>query len=231
MDKKIWITIFLVLVIPLFVGGYFLYPKDAKTLLSVAGEGKAKAVPDLVSFTITYAGNGTSTTSALADENKVKQQIISLLASAYGVNQSDIQVSFPSVGVNASSSGGLNYQVANTLNVNFRKLASLDEAISKLYETNKLSIANLIFTTNNARDLEDEAIKDAVKDGELRAAKIAQAGNKKLGKLVSITAQQTQAVGSVSVEANMVKTNTTSGTSNPGQIEITRNVSLVYELK
>ena len=233
MDKKIWLIILSLLIIPLLAGGYLFFSKNSTTILNVAGEGKAKAAPELASFTITYAGNGTSASNALSDEKVVNQQIINLLGSQYGVTQSDIQVSFPNVGVNASSSGGINYQAANNLSVNFRKISSLDEAISKLYQTNKLSISNLIFSTDNARNLEDEAIKGAVKDGEIRAEKIAQSTGKKLGKLLSVTAQQTQAVGSISVEATKTQqtTGTTSATFSPGQIEITRTVNLVYELK
>lgn len=189
-------------------------------LLSVVGEGKVKANPEFAQFTISYVSTGTSSAETLASEKKLRQSIISLLTDSFSVQQSDIQVSYPSLAPVAVSSG-IVYQAVNTLNVNFKKLSSLDDAIAQLYLLKNLSVANVILTTNNSRDLEDQAISQAVTDGSTRAQKMAQASGKKLGKLVSVTGQQTQAVGTLSTQA---------GNSGLGQFELIRTVSLVYEL-
>lgn len=229
--KNLILALGVVLVIALGIYAKSTY-LDSQTVLTVSGEGRAKASPELAQFTVTYATSSAAATDALNGEKNFRQKIITLLSDLYEVNQSDMQISYPSIVPSASSSGGIIYQAVNAINVNFKKLTSLDEAIGKLYQINNLSISNLIFTTNNARDLEDEAMKEAVKDGEIRAGKLAQAGGKHLGKLLSVTAQQTQAVGTVSTEAGKAQSGFpgVATAALPGQIQITRNVTLVYQL-
>lgn len=216
------ITILLILTLLILAGYYYKtsYSDTKPALLSVVGEGKVKANPEFAQFTISYVSTGTSSAETLASEKKLRQSIISLLTDSFSVQQSDIQVSYPNLAPVAVSTG-IAYQAANTLNVNFKKLSSLDDAIAQLYLLKNLSVTNVILTTNNSRDLEDQAISQAVIDGSTRAQKMAQVSGKKLGKLVSVTGQQTQAVGTLSTQA---------GNSGLGQFELIRTVSLVYEL-
>ncbi len=222
-NKTVIILIFLLFLSITVSFGYLFKinnPDTKPALLSVVGEGKVKANPELAQFTISYVSTGTSSAETLASEKKLRQSIIDLLKNSFAVAPNDIQVSYPSLSPVAISSG-IAYQAVNTLNINFKKLTSMDEAIAKLYELKNLSVANVILTTNNSRDLEDQAITQAVIDGSTRAQKMAQASGKKLGKLVSVTGQQTQAVGTLTTQA---------GNSGLGQFELTRTVSLVYEL-
>ncbi len=234
-NKAVIIILIVLLILTLLITtGYYIKSNssDSKpTLLSVVGEGKVKANPELAQFTISYVSTATSSAETLTSEKKLRQSIISLLTDSFAVLPSDIQVSYPNLSPVAISTG-IAYQAVNTLNINFNKLSSLDEAIAKLYELKNLSVTNVILTTNNSRDLEDQAITQAVIDGSTRAQKMAQASGKKLGKLVSVSGQQTQAVGTLTTQAGNSPRTTTGGTTLTalGPFELTRNVSLVYEL-
>lgn len=223
-SKAVVIVLTILLVLTLLITGiYYLKTNTSDTkpaLLSVVGEGKVKANPEFAQLTISFVSTGTSSAETLASEKNLRQSIISLLTDSFSVQQSDIQISYPSLApVNIST--GIAYQAVNTLSVNFKKLSSLDDAIAQLYLLKNLSVTNVILTTNNSRDLEDRAISQAITDGTTRAQKMALASGKKLGKLVSVTGQQTQVVGTLSTQA---------GNSGLGQFELTRTVSLVYEL-
>ena len=102
----------------------------------------------------------------------------------------------------------------------------LEELSGKLYDIGAIAISSIVFTTNNPRDLEDQAINKALVDAQMRAQKMADASGARLGRLVSMNGQQTQAVGTITRETN--KLNDITATT--GQIEITRTLTLVYEL-
>lgn len=231
--------IFVLVIIFLVLGGGVLVKTmffSTKPVVTVSGEGVARAVPKLAKFTITYVTTAASSAEALLSEKTFRRRIISLLADQYKINQSDMQVPFPQVTPQVTGAGTITYQVVNTIDVTFSNLPTLEDAISQLYEMNtpsagNLGISNLIYTTENARDLEDQAMQEAIKDGKTRAAKLAAASGKKLGKLLSVTGQQTQAVGAVSTESNIsYGIMPSANEAIPGQILLTRNATLVFEL-
>ena len=203
---------------------------DQKPVITVSGEGIAKAAPDLASFTITFASSSPYATEALSSEKTLRQSIVTTLTSLYGVDPVDMQVSFPQLTPARGASGELTYQAVNSLDVKFRMITSIDEAVAVLYKIDNLNVSNLVFTTNNARDLEDQAMKAAVADGKVRADKLAEASGKRLGRMVSLSAGQTQAVGTVATEVSKFDAQNPMAGLIPGQIQLTRNVTLVYEV-
>lgn len=205
------------------------------TLLTVVGEGKSEKAPEVAQFTIAYLVSGQTVSSALDAEKNMRQSIIALLIGNYAVQNADIQVAYPKV-VAANTAGGVNYQVVNSLDVSFGKISLFDDAISKLYQLGgkEISISNIIFTTKNPRDLENEALANAFKDAQTSAGKMAAAAGKSLSRLVSIAGSQTQAVGTLTTQANNSGTQVNpqgQTTSTPGVIKIVRNMTLVYELR
>lgn len=198
-------------------------------LLTVVGEGKVDAAPELVSFTVTFVSSAKTTTDALSGEKTKRQDLITLLSGTYGIDTKDIQVSYPKVSPVGTTIDNLVYQTSTNMDIKLRKLSNFDNLVSKLYLRGDASISNIIFTTNNPREIEDKAITNAFEDGKARADKMALAAGKKLGKLVSVTGQQTQAVGALTTAASLAPSASASATS--GSIELTRNITLVYELQ
>lgn len=205
------------------------------TLLTVVGEGKVKAPPELAQFTLSYATVASTSADALSSEKQLRDKIISRLTGLYKVDDSDIQVQYPKVSPVTSTLRVL-YQSTNTMDVSFSNLNLLDQAISKLYQTGDIVVNSVVFTTKNPRELEDKAITEAFKDAKLRAEKMAQASEKKLGKLVSIAGNQTQSVGTTTRDV-LNQQNAAKDLKpgqlpeiKPGQIELVRTVTLVYEL-
>lgn len=236
-DNLVTIIIVFAFGIFVFLGGFFLKSQQDNTgsrptQLTISGEGKAKAPPELVQFTVSFVAGGTTAEEATNNEKTMRQTIITLLTDQYGVATSDIQASYPRiVPVTGTTNTTVTYQAVNTLDVNFKNLKILDEAVNKFYKLGNLTISNVVFTTANARDLEDQANNLAYSDAKMRAEKMAQAAGKRLGKLVAVSGTQMQAVGTVSSDVSIQKgpQGFITGTV-PGQIQIIRNVTLVYEL-
>ena len=232
-NTKNTLIIFLSLILAVVVGATVYLSRSGlstnPTLLSVVGEGKVKAPPELARFTVSYGVTSPTSPGALDAEKQMRQKIIKLLSDLYGVSANDIQISYPQI-IPVASASGTTYQAINILDVSFRRIPSVDDAVAKLYQTGTVRVSNVVLTTSNGRDLEDKAINQAMKDATTRAERMAKAANKRLGKLVSISGEQTKEVGTVTREAIIQKgTDTPDATS--GTIEIVRNVSLVYELK
>lgn len=229
MSRKLTLT-FLIILVLFLLGMSFYYVKtnvfDKPTFLTVVGEGKAKTDPELAQFTLSLAATGKTSFDAMEAEKNLRQKIITLLTGLYNIEKADLQVSYPRVSV-SSSGNTIYYSSVNSINVKFKRLGNFDAAIEKLYQLGNVNVSNIILTTENPRDLEDQAISKAFADGKERAEKMAQSAGKNLGRLVSVTGQQTQAVGTITREASTEK----GSEAAPGQIEITRNVTLVYEMR
>lgn len=228
-SKTILVVLALALVVSIFGNIYIAtYKNYNPSVITVVGEGKVKTAPQLVQFNISYATTSSTAQNALNLEKIMRQKIINLLG-AYGVSTSDVQVAYPQAGA-VQVGNGISYQAANTLIVKMKQVQNIDQLINQLYTLGSLTVNNIVFTTSDPRAFEDQAITQAVQDGMARAQKLAATSGRKLGRLVSITGQQTQAVGTVTRDAGST-TGTNTGTATPGQIEITRDVSLVYELQ
>lgn len=234
MKEKIIIVVLLVAAVVFSVLYFKATVLDVNpTILTVAGEGKVKVAPEIAQFTITYVSAATTSAEVIKAEKRLKEKIVNLLTDKYDVDTSQIQASYPQIAP-AATTRGVVYQATNSLDVTFKKLSSLDAAVNEMYEMGGLSISNIIYTTQNPRTLEDEAINKAVTDAKMRAEKMSLASGKKLGKLVSIAGNQTQAVGTVTTEVKKQTNDPAASQSaeiTPGSIEITRTVTLVYELR
>ena len=109
-------------------------------------------------------------------------------------------------------------------------------------------MANITLSTNSPEDLEEQAISQAIQDAKSKAKETAKASGKRLGRLISLTSGAT---GQVGVLTSRMGTEPQPGVgvletereterrtpeqfwqeAHPGQIEVVRRVSVVYELR
>lgn len=211
------------LVVLLGIWGVFRKP----TLVTVYGEGAVKVVPSMVRFTISFSNQGDSANIALADNERISKQLISLLKNA-GVDESDIVVSY--VRVLPPSLTQPRYQAVNAIDVTLKELGSFDNLVTSLYANGAQSISNILFTTENSGELEKQAVADAITGAKARAGEIAKAAGKRVGRMVSIQTTQIGEAGALVGEAPKATFGTIT-TSSPSQIEIIRGATVIFELK
>jgi len=206
-------------------------------MVTVIGEGKVEAQPELAKFTASWIGTGSSPAEALKSEKNLRNTLIDALKN-YGVAEGDIQVAYPRV-VPAASGG---YQAVNAMDVNLTSIDSLDQAVNALYGSGVYSVANIALSTRNPEDLEEQAIEKAIADAKEKAKKAAKASHKRLGRLVSLTPGSTGQVDALTSQVGSGRKENV-GAMEPleeqvavqdsglGQIEVVRRVSAVYEIK
>ena len=226
--KTISIIVFTVLILIL---GYFakdrLFTKPG--VMTVIGEGKVQAQPETARLTVSWVGQGNNPSAALANEKNLLNNLINILKT-YGVNEKDIQVAYarviPPITANANY-----YQAVNTMDLTLNNIEKLDKVVSTLYSNGARSVANIVLSTSNPKELEEKAISQAIKDAQERAKRTAKISKKRLGKLLSLTTETTgQAGAMISQVASERGFSMGKEEAMPGKIEIIRRVSVVYEL-
>lgn len=232
----------LVILIPLVLGWRFLKNNffTEPGTITIVGEGRVLAQSQLARFTVSWISSGNTPSEALQNERSVFNKIVGVLRTN-GVQNEDIQVAYARVVPPAAAGGG--YQAVNALDTELRGVAKLNEVVSSLYNNGAASVANIVLSTDNQEELEEQAIEAAIKDAKNKAKKTAKASNKRLGRLVSLTSGAT---GNVSALTSQVgTTQPQAGFSSemeaggemfvqdlgPGQIEVVRRVSVVYEVR
>lgn len=156
-----------------------------------------------------------------------------LLLKNFGVDQNDIKIAYPQL--IPPSQTNKEFQASNILEATVQNLSKLDQLIVNLYNSGANSVSNIYFSINNQENLENEALALAMKNARIKALAIAKANNKKLGRLVSLTTENKGQISETTTKGfnstNFLQTEPDLENTNFGEIEITRIVSAVYELK
>jgi len=221
-----------------FILAYFFkdYLLPQPGMITVIGEGRVQAKPQVARLTVSWLTAGSNPQEALSSEKGLYNNLIAVLKNK-GVNEADIQVAY--VRVVAPSTEGGKYQTVNALDAKLTKIDQLDQLINDLYSKGAATVANIALSTDNEKELEEQAITKAIEDAQTKARKTAQAAKKRLGRIVSLTSDATGQVSAVTSQAAnsegasgfSVPAQGQTGSSNLGQIEVIRNVSVVYELR
>ncbi|WP_134682005.1 SIMPL domain-containing protein [Paracoccus ravus] len=159
--------------------------------LTVSGEGRASAQPDLAQITL-----GVSTEAATAAEamtgNSTSQQAVMDALKAAGIEDRDIQTSGLNLSPRMQYENGqppklTGYVAQNTVNVRVRDIAALGGVLDKLVATGANEISGISFAREDMAEAQDKARSEAVTDARRRAEVMAEAAGMKLGRLRSLS--------------------------------------------
>lgn len=228
LKKLKWIGIFLlVLGIVWVVITQFIF---RPTLITVVGEGRVKVKPQTVSFTLTLVNEGNTPTLVLADNNQLVRNIISVIKSA-GATDEDIIISYPQIVSPNPAAGQTTYQAVNAVGVTLKDVSAFDNLVTRLYAEGARNISNVVFTTQDSKELEKKAVEEAISDAKKRAREIARSLGKRIIRMVSVTTTEVGAAGAVAGQAPRQETLEGQFNNSPSQIEIVRQASIVFELR
>jgi len=124
------------------------------------------------------------------------------------------------------------YEVSNTLLIHTSKLEMAGKIIDMANQAGANSITDIRFGLHNSRDYWSEALAAAASNAVKDAQVIAQATGIKLVRVLSVTLNQTQVssrnldFASIANAAGSVVT-----PIEPGEVSITANVTLIYEIQ
>ncbi|WP_058300415.1 SIMPL domain-containing protein [Gorillibacterium timonense] len=211
-----------------------------KNVIQVTGKGELSIKPDIV-----YLSIGVDTSAATAAEaqkaNAAKiQKITAVLKGTWGVADKDIQTARFSVQPNYTYSEKEGQQVKgynanHTLQINYRDLDKVGGLLDAVAAAGANNIGNASFSVEDPSAFEAQVLEKAMANADVKAGAIAKAAKRSLGQVVSVTQLDT---GSVPVnymgyeKLAATAAADTAGTSvQPGEIDVTAQVSVTYDMK
>ena len=202
--------------------------------VTASGAGTAQAAPDTAEMSFGVTTMSANAKSALDEASKVAEQIASAVKKQ-GVADEDIQTQDVSVYPQTVDQDGkqviTGYQASLSVRVKVRDIAKLGEVISAANAAGANNISGPAFTVDDPAPARAEAIDEAVADARKSAEAMAEAAGKSVGEVLSMSSSDVGMVpGAMYSQADMAGA-AKDVPIEPGQLDITASVIVVFELK
>lgn len=204
--------------------------------ISVSGEGKVEAKPDLAKVNLTVWTEGYNLSSVQKD-NTEKMNNINAFLKEQGIEEKDLTTTqytiYPQYDYTEEGRRFRGYRITQTLEVkihDFSKIGTvLDEAVNK----GANEVGNLAFTVEKKDQFEEEAREKAIKEAKNKARALADDLGVKLGRLTSYSESGQEPYPRPVYMEKAVPQGMGGGAApeiEPGQAEIIKNITLTYEI-
>ena len=162
-------------------------PRFDRPTITVTGEGKVFAKPDLGEISLAVNSEARTVEEAQKDATAVANRIVAVLKEK-GVEEKDIQTVNYSIGPVYDYPDGTRrlraWQVNQNLKVKIRELAKTGEILAVASQAGANQIGGLSFTTDDPTKLQAEAREKAIEDAKAKAEELAAKLGIKLGKII-----------------------------------------------
>ena len=205
--------------------------------ISVIGQGKAAAPPDMAVIQTGVVTTGPTASRALSANNEAMDNILDVLKT-YKVASKDVQTS--SFNVNPEfkrdergrrQPGIVGYRVANQVRVKVRKLADLGKVLDALVRAGSNQVSGVSFGVDDPTDVLKEARKHAIADARSRAELYAQAAGVRLGDVLTISEQPIEIPQPRHFAPSLAKEAISSVPVAAGEQEFHVRIHMVFELE
>jgi hypothetical protein len=205
----------------------------ALNTVTASGTGTTQAAPDTAEMSFGVVTTSDNAKSALDDASEAAERIAAAVKKE-GVADEDIQTRDVGVYPQTAEQDGkqviTGYQASLSVQVKVRDIAKLGEIISVANAAGANSIGGPTFTVADPAPFRATAIDEAVADARRSAEAMASAAGRSVGEVLSISSSD---VGSVPVVYGALEA---AGAARdvpiePGQLDISASVVVVFELK
>ncbi len=215
--------------------------KPANTI-SISGEGRVSAVPDLATVTIGVLSQG-STAVDVKNQNNDKVNKVVAFVKSQGIEDKDILTSqysfYPTQDYNNGTPKITGYQGNQSITVKVHGVDKSQVVLEKIMDgvvnngANQINGVNL--TIEKPTDLQNEARKLAIADAKIKAEELAKEAGLSLGKIVSIS-ESGGYPGPISYAYDTMAKGIGGGASiapdiQTGSQEILQTMTVVFEIK
>jgi uncharacterized protein YggE len=201
--------------------------------VTASGAGASQAVPDTAEMYFGVTTTSPNAKSALEEASKGAEQIASAVKKQ-GVADEDIQTQDVSVYPQTTEQDGkqviTGYQASLSVRVKVRDIAKLGEVITAANAAGANDISGPTFTIDDPAPARAKAIDEAVADARKTAEAMAEAAGKSVGDVLSMSSSDAGSVPLAYGTADAAGA-AKSVPIEPGQLDITANVVVVFELK
>jgi uncharacterized protein YggE len=212
-----------------------------KNTLSMTGEGRVTAVPDLATVNVGVISKGT-TAKEVSDDMSKKVNQITDFASLQGIDLKDITTSnfniYQSYDYQTNKPSG--YQGNESLNIKIRGLDKNSDKVGKILDGAVANGSNQIqgvsFAFDDPDNLKQQARIQAIDKAKQKAMDLAAASGLRLGKVVtisesSVTTPYPMPYALDSSKAGMGGGPVSTPDIQPGSQDITADMTVVFEIK
>jgi hypothetical protein len=206
----------------------------AANTVTASGAGTAQAVPDTAEMSFGVTTMSPNAKTALDEASKVAEQIAAAVKKQ-GVAGEDIQTQDVSVYPQTVDQDGkqivTGYQASLSVSVKVRDIAKLGEVISAANAAGANSISGPSFTVADPAPARAEAIDEAVADARKSAEAMAEAAGKSVGEVLSMSSSDVGMIPGPMYRAEAMDAGAESVPIEPGQLDISASVVVVFELE
>ena len=171
-------------------GRYAGQSSQYKNTISVSGEGKAVAKPDIGQVSLSVISDAATVVAAQKD-NTDKMNKITQVVKEIGVKEDDLKTANYNVSPRYQYSVGkstiIGYEVSQTLEVKIRDLDKVGEVLGQATNAGANQVGALNFTFDDPAKLNTEARQKAIDNAKAKARELTKALGVTLGKVVSFS--------------------------------------------
>jgi uncharacterized protein YggE len=206
--------------------------------ITVVGEGKVKAQPDIAQASIGVEIIGSDVKQA-SDEAAATMEAVLAALKAQGVADSDIQTSYYNIWVERPYSpegtppSQAIYHVSNNVQVTIRDLSKVTTILGAAIEAGANTINTVTFNISDPTDLRSQAREQAVENAKANAEELATLNGVTLGEVVSVSEVVSSGAYYVSEMAAAAQGlgGGGGGPILPGEVEISVQLQIAYAIQ
>lgn len=207
-----------------------------KNTISVSGEGKVVAKPDIGQISLSVISNASTVAVAQKDNTNKMNKIVAAMKDA-GIAEVDMKTAsyslYPQYQYTSGKSTIIGYEVSQTLEVKIRDLDKVGDILGKATAAGANQMGSLSLTFDDPEELNAQARQKAIDNAKEKAQKLAAALGVSLGKITSFS--ENNSGDSATMYSYNEKAVGMGGASSvpdiqTGQNEIQVNVNIAYEI-
>jgi hypothetical protein len=197
--------------------------------ISVTGSGSVEVVPDEGQASFGVSVTAPTAVRARSESDRQQARVIAALK-ARGVADADIQTAEVYLSPSYSPNGRriVGYTASNTVTATIRDLDDAETIIPAAVAAGANQIGGLALSSSRQKELYGRALAAAVEDATGSAEALAAASGGELGEMRSVTESSSDAPIPIEADAKALAARTP---IEPGQVEVTAAVTVVFELE
>ena len=206
--------------------------------ITVVGEGRVAAVPDLAEVNVGVESVGATVEEAGAQTEEVMTALIAALE-AEGIAADDIQTASYNVyadrpfGVDPAFGGGeTTFRFSNNVTIVVRDIDTIEAVLAAAIDAGANNVFGPTFSLSDTAELEVEARRLAVEQAQAKADELAGLNGATVGALISISEDIGNSASYFTTSVSFSSDGYGgAGPISPGQINYTTKIQLTYELQ
>jgi uncharacterized protein len=240
MKHPIWLP----LVVAVILGSAFIIGKNVESTqlppvtISVSGEGKVSAVPDIASLSFGVQTGRQTTAQAAMEKLSNDMNAVMDAIKAKGIEEKDIRTEslnlFPAYDWDEGTRVDKGFEASQSLRVKVRDLAKIGDVLTAATSAGANQAGGVNFTIDEPEDLQNEARDEAIANAKEKAEELADELGVKLGKLRGFNEGGYSPAPMYERAMMMDSVGMGGGGGMPvpsGEQEVRMNVTLTYEVR